>query len=398
MKIKLISFLSLAAVLGGCAPVATSSTSSGTQQPAAQVTSDVVKRQDLTGYSFFNGQLVIPPSAQANAYSPYDTAIITVSTGEGKQVSKGDSIVKLTIPGADANASAARSMVNSAENDLALKRKDAAGPVEDAKRALAQARAAEVAGRQAVDQGGQADVEGLTQTRIAAEEALKQAQSELNKTLEPSKADVSSASSALAAANADAAKGIVRAPISGTVISLKAQTGMTVTAKQLLATIVNFNAARVQGLVPPELKDAVVKHSKVIVAMTGPSMDPLDGEVLSIDVAPPVEGQKSPGYIAVIELKDPQALAQPNVNVRRIGVKTGVAKDVLVVAVGAIVTKDGKTTVDVKNGETWVSTPVEVGITDGALIAIKSGLKEGDTVRVVSSTAPAQVPAPTGKV
>lgn len=165
---------------------------------------------------------------------------------------------------------------------------------------------------------------------------------------------------------------------------LAAKPGMMANANEPLATIVNFDKVRVQGLVPPELKDLVVKDSHVIIAMNGESSDPLDGIVLDVSVVPPSEGQKSPGYLTVIEFVNPERMVQPSYSVKRIGVKTGTVSNVLVVPVGAVVTKDGKSFISVKEGESWVEKPVEIGVTDGALVEIKSGINEGDQVRVTT--------------
>lgn len=170
--------------------------------------------------------------------------------------------------------------------------------------------------------------------------------------------------------------------VKGTAAMLTAQERMMATARQAVATIVDFSAVRVHGLVPAELQAAVVKDSSVIVAMNGANSDPLDGTVTDVSVAPPTEGQKSAGYLAVIRFLKPRPMLQPSLSVKRVGVKSGSASGVLVVPVGAVITIRGKSTVSVKNGDNWVTTPVEVGITDGARVEIKSGLREGSMVRV----------------
>lgn len=170
--------------------------------------------------------------------------------------------------------------------------------------------------------------------------------------------------------------------VKGTVVMLTAQEGMMATARQALATIVDFSAVRVHGLVPAELQAVVVKGSSVIVAMNGANSDPLDGTVTDVSIAPPTEGQNGAGYLAVIRFLKPRAMLQPSLSVKRVGVKSGSASGVLVVPVGAVITIRGKSTVSVKNGDNWVTTPVEVGITDGARVEIKSGLTEGSMVRV----------------
>lgn len=366
--------------LGGCTAPLVSSNGGG--QTVAQMTTDVVKRQDLTGYSFFDGKLVIPDAAQATAYSPYDTPVLSVMTGEGKHVGRGEPIIKLIIPGADAAAAAAKADVSSAQANYSAQKGGESEPVRDAKRMLDEARAIEKSARETIANGGQADLEGATIARQNAEAELTKAQSELRQTLEPTRQAVNQAASNLVDARADAAKGIVRAPISGTVVTFAAQAGMSATAKQPLATIINFDAVRVQGFVPAELKDLVLKDTRVIIAMNGVNSAPLDGSVIEIKIAPPSEGQQGSGYLAVIGLLKPSAMAQHGLSVKRIGVKAGTVKDVLVVPVGAIFMKEGKAMVSIKSGDHWVDTLVETGMSDGALTEIKSGLTEGAVVRV----------------
>lgn len=379
MTPKLIPWLALVLVLSGCQRVPIEAESGAKTTP--EFTTDVVKRQDLTGYSFFDGKMVIPANAQATAYSPYETPVLSVSTGVGKHVDRGDAIVMLTIPGADAATSAAKADVNSAKEDYSNQKGDNSAPVREAESILTEARATEKAARDTIANGGEADLESATQARVAAEAGLNQAQQDLRRALESNKKAVDQASTNLADAKADAAKGIVRAPISGTIVTLEAKPGLNARAQQELATIVNFENVRVQGMVPAELKDLVVKNASVIIALTGASSEPLDGIVLDVNVAPPSEGQEGTGYVALIQFLNPRSIAQPSIAVKRIGVKTGTVENVLVVPANAVFMKDGKSFVNVKSGTGWVETNVEVGVTDGALVEIKSGLTEGATVR-----------------
>ncbi len=372
-----LSVIALVLVLGGCTPTGVAGA-----KPADIFINDTIQRQDLTGYAFFDGKMVIPDTAQGMAYSPYATPVLSVLTGVGKHVEKGEPIIKLTIAGADSAAAAAQSSVNSAESSLASQRGDGSDAVRAAQKTLSDAQAAEKSAREALANGASADLESATKARVEAQATLKQAQRELNTSLEPNKLAVEQAGLALKEAKADAAKGIVRAPISGTVVSIDAQPGMDAKAKQTLAMVVNFNKVRIQGMVPAELKDLVVKNSKVIISMEGGNSDPLDGLVVDVTVAPPVEGQKSPGYLAVIAFKNPGAMSKPSTSVKRVGIFTGKVKAAIVAPVGAVTMKDGKQTVMVKSGKEWVETPIQTGVSDGALIEVKSGLKEGDVVRV----------------
>lgn len=379
MKKHLILMASLGVMIAGCTPVVSSSETTG--PPSS--TTDTVKRQDLVGYSFFDGKLVVPATAQAAAFSPFETPVESVPVGVGKYVEKGQTIVKLTIPGSDEAATAAKANVNSAQASLSDERANASQPVKDAQKALDDAKAAEQLAKDTVANGGTADVDGATAARVQAERALKDAQRQLNETLQPSKDALNASAAQLQLIRADARKGFVKAPISGTVVTLEAKPGMTAQANQTLATIVNFEAARVQGTVPPELKDLVQKGSPVIIAMDGVSSSLLDGRVLETKVIPPSEGQTSPGYVAVIRFEKPrQQMVQPTMSVKRVGVKTGEVKNALVVPVGAVINEGQQAYVNVQSGSGWTKTPVTTGISDGALIEIKSGLTEGAVVRV----------------
>lgn len=353
------------------------------QRPEKFATVDV-KRQDLTGYRFFDGKLVIPDSARATAFSPYDTPVVSVLTSVGKYVANGEPIVKLTIPGADTATLESKSALNNAKTELKSAAEANSTAVRDARKALDDARAAEKAARDTIASGGQADIDSATTTRQAAEAALDKAKQDLRQATLPQQNAVAQAANSVDAAKGAASLGIVKAPISGTIVSMAAKPGMDAKSQQPLAEIVDYRKARVQGLVPAELKDVVVRRSRVMITFDGASSEPVEGEVLDLSVVAPTEGQKSPGYLANIEFRNPRSISQPGPSVKRVGVKTGSVRDALVVPTGAIHMQDGKAMVTVKNGDQWTETAVETGISDGALTEIKSGLKEGSTVRIQS--------------
>jgi len=369
--------IGLAAVMAGCNPAPPTTPTSNAPSSTA-----VVKQQDLTGYRFFDGKLVIPSSAQASAYSPYDTPIVSVMTSNGKYVERGEPIVKLTIPGADQATIQAKANATVANSTLSDQKNLASGPVTAAQQALKDAQAAEKAAQDTVAAGGTADVPGATQARMDAEAALRQAQLQMQQNLEPAKQLAASSDAQLQEVKADAAQGIVRAPISGTVVSLAAKPGMNAKSKQELATLIDFSATRVQATVPPELKGVILKGSRVIIAMSGPSAEPLDGRVLSVRVTPPAAGEQSSGYLAEIRFTNPQSMAQPSTQVSRVGIKTGHVKNVLVVPVAAVFTKDGASMVNLQKGSEWIPAKVSTGLSDGNLIEIKSGVAQGDVVQI----------------
>lgn len=376
--------LAVSAMIAGCNPPMTAETSN----PAApSYTTDTVKRQDITGYSFVDGKLVIPTTAQASAFSPYDTPVESVSVITGKYVRRGQPIIKLTIPGVDEAKSMAKADAASAKSNLSTAKTSASAPVDQAKQELADAQAAEKRARDTVASGGSADVDAAVQARVQAEENLRQAQQQLNETVQPQKEALAQSNAELQSVREDARKGIVRAPISGTVVTLGAKPGTQATANTPLATIIDFEAARVQATIPADLKDDATYGAHVAIFMSGASSAPVDGIVDKVTVAPPVSGQASSGYVAEIRFANPRQMLQPSTSVNRIGVKTGSVENALVVPVGAVVQKNGQAVVMVKNGEQWVETPVATGLTDGVVMEIRSGLSEGQEVQVAQSAA-----------
>ncbi len=351
-----------------------------------------VVRQDLVGYAFFSGKVVTPMNTQVVVTSPYDLPVEEVLTSIGKRVGRGETIIKMAIPGQAVTVESAKANLASAEAALAAARAENEGPVRNAQKALAEARAAEKAARVGVQAGGSDDLTSATQARIAAEEALRAAKADVDSRLTAERQAVAAAAEYYRDARAGIKQSIIRAPISGTVIALEAKPGMQTKARQPLATIIDYRSITIQGIVPPERADEVKRDTNILIAMEGQNSDPFMGKVREVSVLPPAAGQKSAGYLAVITFDNDKGVVQPNSVVRRLGVRTGKVENALVVPVDAV-TKDsnGKWVVQVQKGSEWVSTFVEPGISDGALIEIKSGLEEGQVVKVV---APAVAPAP----
>jgi RND family efflux transporter MFP subunit len=216
-----------------------------------------------------------------------------------------------------------------------------------------------------------------------AEDAFQAAISSRNAQLSAERQAVAVSQEFLADARRGAAVANIRAPISGTVVTLEAKPGLVVKSREQLATIVDLADIEIQAIVPPEFAKLVERGSSVVIALEGQNSEPFDGTVTEIEVLPPSEGQESQGYLAVIDFNNEKGWVLPGAKIKRVGVKTGEAKDVLVVPVGAIETDSaGKSSVQVQSGSEWVRKPVETGLTDGVLIEIKSGLTVGEVVKV----------------
>lgn len=342
-----------------------------------------VAKQDLVGYGFFEGKVMAPPGSQATVTSSFDVAISEVLTSVGKRVGRGETIIKMNMPDVQTSLAIAQGNLKAAETAYAAAKASNDAPVRDAMKSLSDARAAEKQARLDIQNGMPADLEAAVETRRAAEEALASATATRNSLVVSEKQSVDMAAEYLKEVRSGAKVANIKAPISGTIISLEAKPGLTVKPGQPLANILDLGSIRIQGVAPAALKDLAVKGKKVLIALSGANTTPFDGTIKDVTVMPPDQGDKSPGYTVLIDFDNSKGLVQPGTEIKRLGIETGKAENVLVVPVNAVKTdKDGKSTVMVQSGSKWVATPVEIGLSDGVMTEIKSGLKEGDVVKL----------------
>lgn len=350
-----------------------------------EVSSAKAVRQDLVGYAFFEGKVVTPPGAQAVVASPYDIALGEVLVSQGKRIGRGTTIATMQLPDLKASVDQGGLRLKAAQSSYAAAKALNEAPVREAERALVEARMAEKQARDDVQAGGSSDLVAATEVRKMAEAAGQAAKAAMNALVLLEKQDVDMAMEYLKDARAGARIANIRTPISGTVVTLDAKPGLVVKAQQTLATIIDLAAIRIQGVVHPDQKDLVKRGDEVLIALEGANSDPFNGVVKEVSILPPSEGQASQGYLAVIDFNNEKGWVLPGTMIKRLGVKTGMVKDVLVVPAGAVTSKDGKSTVLVQKGAEWIATEVTIGLTDGAVVEIKSGLNEGDVVKVIGS-------------
>ena len=86
----------------------------------------------------------------------------------------------------------------------------------------------------------------------------------------------------------------------------------------------------------------------------------------------------------MISFTDADGLVKPDMKVSSCGVKTGEVRDAIAVPVGALQhDSTGKPYVNVLQGQNWVKTVAEPGMSDGAYVQIKSGLNGDESVQVM---------------
>jgi RND family efflux transporter MFP subunit len=364
-------------------------------QPAAVV------RRDIIAQAALNGPVVAPPDEQANVLAPFQAPVDEVLTTVGANVNRGDVLVKLSYPSAEAAYQQARQNVRTAETAYANAQRQYGAEVAAARRALAQAQAAEKRARETtaaappagaepgdvvpppVPAPSGADLEAATQARIEAEQELAAAQYRLDAALVPYKQQLEVAREVFQQAQSGAKQAQVKSPINGTVLALNARPGEMVgkDPKVPIATIVDLDELQVHAEMPAEYATYVKKGMPVTLTVAEVPNEQFEGVVDSV-VTQPKRGNKLQ-YLAIVDVENEKGLIKPGMKAQA-GVKLGEAHDVLVVPSGAIrQDSSGRPVVHVLRGGQWQPVVVEVGLSDGQYTEIKGNtLKEGETVQV----------------
>ncbi len=355
-----------------------------------------VVRRDITGQIPLTGEIIVPPSARADVGAPFRAPVEKVFVSVGKPVSRGDKLVLLSVSNAQVTIEQAHQALLAAETAYANAKNQQNSPIEAARRNLVAAQAAESGSRPAQSTtvhpdgsrttvipstGGQA-----SQARVSAEKALSQAEANRNTQLGAYKTQMDLAQAAYREARSGSKMGLIRSPIAGTLLALNAAPGQEVgkDPKIPLATIVNLSAIQVQSPLDSKQAAYVKPQMPALLTFTEFPGQTFNGTVSKItsQVNEKLGGLvKNSQYVALIEFKNSDAKVRPGMK-PMVALKTGEAKNALLVPSEAVDVVNGATTVKVQRGGAWQQVSVETGVSDGHFTQLKSGVKEGDTVQV----------------
>jgi multidrug efflux pump subunit AcrA (membrane-fusion protein) len=365
---------------------------SANRQPG---TSTVARRDVLVSLPL-EGSVMAPPTARADVMSPYAAPVAKVYASVGDRVRAGEVLVELSYPSAQAAYDQARRELKAAETDLANARQSQGDAVATAKQQLEAARSAERRARDAGTVGAQTgeagaavagqapaiDLGAATSSRIEAEQALLQAQADLNATLAPYQQRLQAAQEAFRDAQAGRKMAAIRAPIAGTVLALNARPGVQIgDSKTPVATIVDLAELQVHAKLDPDDTNSV--RAGTVVTLTLPELPghSFEGKVtrLTTEPARTLQGQR---FVAVIEFKNTQGLVKPGWKATA-SARVAAARNVLAVPSDAIDRdKSDRPVVETLRSGRWQKVVVEPGLSDGRYTAIRSGLNEGETIKV----------------
>jgi RND family efflux transporter MFP subunit len=328
-----------------------------------------VSRRDVEGYLVLEGRLVTPPTDYATVLPTYNAPVEKVMVTVGKWVNEGEVLLTLQFANMQAWLEQARQRVKAAETAYANARQTYDDEVKRLDAELKSLRSLQAQGE---------DVS--TQIQIV-EQQLAHAREYLKANMAPYQADLDTARYNFQQAQSGAKLASIRAPISGTVLTLDAAPGQMIgeNAKDPVATICDLGALVVHAPLSRDLVGTVEKDMPVSLTFEELA-ETFEGNVKRVETQSTEEGVI---YVAVISFDNEKGLVKPGAKVKGAAVKVGEAENVLAVPTEAVDKDDtGRPVVNVlRNGE-WVATVVEVGLSGGGWTEIKSGLNEGDTVQV----------------
>lgn len=353
-KLSLFTAAAFALCLAGC---------STKEEPS----SATVARRDIVGVETYEAELITPQTDQAAVMATYRAPVEQVMVTVGANVNKGDVLVQLSFPNADAAYQQAQANVKAAEANLASARSAYDEVVKGCQQQVLDMRAARARG-ELVDDFALA----------SAERELADAQRDRNRAIAPYSEALVQAQEYMKQAQSGAKLASIRAPITGTVLELNAKVGEEVGANEdeRIAYIVDLEALEVHVVVPAGTD--IEEGDKFVLSFNDVPNEEFDGEVSKVVTVAGGEGQRR----AVVQFENRQGMAKPGMEPTASRV-VGEVKDAIAVPTEAVDKDDtGRPIVNVlKNGE-WVATVVEVGLTGGGYTEIKSGVAEGDTVQV----------------
>lgn len=352
-KLSLVGAVALVSLLAGC----------GKEEP----TSAVVDRRDIVGMETYESELVTPLTDQAAVMPTYRAPVEKVMATVGAAVNRGDVLVQLSFPNAEAAHQQAQANVKAAEANLARARTDYDQVVDQWQQQVLDL-------RKAKSEGGLVDDFELA----SAERELADAQKARNRAIAPYSEAVVQAQQMLNETRDGAKMASIRAPITGTVLEMNAQPGQEVGANrdERIAYIVDLEALEVHVHIPAGVE--VEEGDTFFLKFEDVPDEDFEGKVSKVVTVAGEKGARK----AVVQFQNEMGLVKPGMEPIA-SMMTGKVEDVIAVPTDAV-DKDesGKPIVHVLKGDDWVPTVVEVGLSGGGYTEIKSGLAEGDTVQV----------------
>lgn len=169
----------------------------------------------------------------------------------------------------------------------------------------------------------------------------------------------------------------VTAPIDGYITSINVQVGSLASQAAPAATIANIDKLEIDTSISEALINKIKVGDKVDVVVSSASDTPFSGTVTALSPAP---ATGSLTYPMKVTLDNVNAQVKPGM-FAEVVITSDKTADVIALPSTAVRIKDGKSiVVTIEGGKKVVFKEVVVGVDNGTLAEIKSGVKAGDTV------------------
>jgi multidrug efflux pump subunit AcrA (membrane-fusion protein) len=354
-----------------------------------------VVRRDIVVALPLEGEVAAPPNARADIMAPYRAPVARVFASVGDRVSRGDVLVELSYPSAEVAYEQARQELQAARQAYQAARRQYDATLTDARRRLEQARAAERRARQAsatptattgTDLPTPAEpamnLPEATQARLDAEQVVLQAETEVEAALTPYRQRLEAAEAAFQQAQSGRKMTQIKSPIYGTVLALNARPGEEIGADPKTPVAVVVDLGKLQVHAPVDADETSVRPgTPVTFTLADLQGQQFEGEVERVTTRPskPLQGD---GHLAIIEFKNEQGLAKPEMKAN-VQVVVSKARNVVAVPSDAVDRDEsGRPTVQVLRNGRWQTVVVQPGLSDGQYTAIRTGLNENETIKV----------------
>ncbi len=367
-----------------------------TYRPAAAPQTLPVGRQTIVSRASFDAHVAAPPTARADVHPPFFTSAKQVAVKPGMRVQKGQVLLELAHPAAEAaykvslvSLKKAKASYLQAEREHAKEVAAAKAQVTQAQAAAQQAQSWAPAGFKQVAYSDdiQNDPEARAE-RQAAEGALQQVLARRRQALAPYEQQMKAAQTDMRAAKQELQKTRVVAPISGTVVALNARKGHAVVwdGKTPLVSVAKVDQLYVEAPMKPEWFGQVKRGRTVDLTVAGTANRTYKGVVEAVkpvDVHPDAVAPAFTPHTVIVRIRNPKAEIRPGMQVRA-SIPLATAKDVIAVPVDAFdVDNQGKPLVTVRRNGAWQQVKVETGLSNGTYTEVRSGLQEGDVIQLV---------------
>lgn len=169
----------------------------------------------------------------------------------------------------------------------------------------------------------------------------------------------------------------VTSPIDGYITSINVDKGGIASQAVAAATIANIDKLEIETSVSEAIINNIKVGDKVNVLVSSVSSDPFPGTITALSPAPAVG---SLTYPMKVTLDNESVSIKPGMFAEVI-ITSDKTEDVIALPSASVMIKSGKTVVAViEDGKKVVFKEVIVGVDNGQLAEIKSGIKVGDTV------------------